>query len=196
MRAALTHMRAWEVNGDGTRAGLAFTARDLDRHDPLKRRHFTGAVIDDAPGTFTLFGGLAPVHLFSGGVAYAFELWAPMEPTDECAPPRWAYFVLPMTRLVVDFTIGLDGWEYADYVHTDGCRYPSLTFTLHAGNQWGKGPHPVRLVEVGAELTPAYFDELPASCKFTYAATAMAPTTALQYTDHITHRTPARKAIT
>lgn len=187
------------MNGDGTRAGLAFTARDLDRDDPLNKHYVTGFVLDSESERCTLYGGLLQHNLFSSGLPYGFELWAPLRPRhqlDSCAeaPTQWAYLVLPMARLVEDFTAGLDGWAYSKYDHPNGHSYPAVTFTLHAGHQWGRGPHPVRLIEAGDAWEPAYFtDDLAGTYKYAMGTTTMAPSTALQYTDDITHRKPARK---
>lgn len=196
----MTHLRAWEVNGDGTVAGLAFTARDLDQHDPLKGQYATGAVIDDGDAnTFALYGGLVGHDLFNADIAYGIEMWVPMTshqlPTCEPAPTQWFYFVMPLLRLVDDFTVDADGYyTYREDNHS-GTPYPALTFTMHARHQWGRGPHPVRLVEVGAELEPAYLDPIPEHCNRAHVSTTMAPATAFQYTDNITHRKPARKGI-
>jgi hypothetical protein len=193
----LTHLRAWEMNADGTRAGLAFTARDTE---PLKEDYFAGVVIDDEPATLTLYGTLVQQDLLNPDIPYGLELWAPL--VTHLAADRaheltqWAYFMMPMSRMVRDFNVGFDGTEYfAAYTHPDGHTYPSVTFNLHTGHQWGRGPHPVRLVEVGDELQPAYLDDIATTYNRVMTTTTMAPETALQYTEHITHRKPARKAI-
>lgn len=193
----LTHMRAWEMNGDGTRAGLAFTARD---HEPLKDHYLVGVVIDDQRNTLTLYGELVHRDLFNPDIPYGLELWAPLRVhgAGECAqgPTQWAYFVLPMARMA-DVAVDADGYyTYGEYTHADGNTYPALTFNLHTGHQWGRGPHPVRLVEVGAELQPAYLEDIAATYNRVLMTTTMAPETAFQYTERITHRKPARKAIT
>lgn len=193
----LTHMRAWEMNGDGTRAGLAFTARD---HEPLKDHYFAGVVIDDVHNTLTLYGTLVQRDLFNPDIPYGLELWAPLRTHGggDCAQglAQWAYFVLPMAR-VSDVATTDDGYYmYRGYDHPDGNTYPALTFDLRTGHQWGRGPHPVRLVDVGDELQPAYLEDIAATYNRVLMTTTMAPETAFQYTEHITHRKPARKAIT
>lgn len=193
----LTHLRAWEMNGDGTRAGLAFTAYD---HEPLAARYFAGVVIDDVHNTLTLYGDLVQRDLFNPDIPYGLELWAPLRVhgAGDCTegPNQWAYFVLPMAR-VSDVFADADGYyTYHGYDHPDGNTYPALIFNLRTGHQWGRGPHPVRLVEVGAELQPAYLDDIAATYNRVLMTTTMAPATALQYTERITHRKPARKAIT
>lgn len=200
MRPKLTHLRAWEMNGDGTRAGLAFTAHDTE---PLKDHYFAGVVINDEPAALTLYGDLVERDLFNPDIPYGLEMWSPLvaHQAPACAQEltQWAYFVIPMARIANRSVIGLDGNEYyvgADYQHPNGRSYPSLTFSLHTGHQWGRGPHPVRLVEVGTELQPAYLDEVTSTYNRVYMTTTMAPATAFQYTERITHRKPARKAIT
>lgn len=198
----LTHLRAWEMHGDGTRAGLAFTARD---REPLGDEYFAGGVIDDTEGcaTLILYGDLINRDLFNPEVPYGLELWSPLfghrTPAYGQELTQWAYVVIPMARIANGSVIGLDGNEYyigADYQHPNGNSYPSLTFSLHTGHQWGRGPHPVRLVEVGTELQPAYLDEVASTYNRVLMTTTMAPETAFQYTERITHRKPARKAIT
>jgi hypothetical protein len=188
----LTHMRAWEMNADGTRSGLAFTARDLNRHEPLRGVHRTGIVIDDRPSgpMLNVYGGLADRDdLFDPRYTYGIEMWVPLRHAgtpDTERPTQWAYFVLPRAR--VD--------EHTDYTDPGGTNHPAVTFTLSAGHQWGPGPHPVHWFDTGDTLEPAYLNTLATIYAYAYMTTTMAPSTAFQYTDAITHRPATPKGPT
>jgi hypothetical protein len=198
--SSIRYLRAWEVNRDGTRAGLAVTAVDIDVHAPTRMK-LLPAVLE--PGRsldeLVLYGELVHRNLFRQRYAYALEIWGNMRSTGQAAgydagtvaPNIWGYCVFPLVRTnhadpdVDDDTLD---YTYAKYTDADGVAVDAVRFNIHTGHAWGEGPHPVRFVEHDNTLHPAHIDPLRADIPFMFATTTMAPSAALQYTEHITKR--------
>lgn len=197
--ASIRYLRAWEVNLDGTRAGLAATAVDIDQHAPTRMKMQFGAREGLPHNELVLYGELVHRNLFRRAHAYALEIWGnvvtspaqgALHPT--VVPDQWGYCVFPLGRPIDDDPeVDDDTLEYVypQYIDDQGNNVDAVRFQLHKGNAWGEGPHPVRFVEHDDTLHPAYLDPpLTPDLEFMFAQTTMNPTTALQYTEHITKR--------
>jgi hypothetical protein len=198
--ASIRYLRAWEVNSDGTLAGLAATAVDIDQHAPTRMK-LRPAVLD--PGRsldeLVLYGELVHRNLFRRRYAYALEIWGNIKSTGPCldvanatvVPGLWGYCVFPLVRTnhddpdVDDDTLE---YTYARYDDEYGNNVDAVRFNIHPGHAWGEGPHPVRFVEHDDTLHPAHIDPLAPHIPFMFATTTMAPSTALQYTEHVRTR--------
>jgi hypothetical protein len=195
--ASIRYLRAWEVNRDGTIAGLAATAIDLDEHAPTRMKFIPAATTSDRTrDELILYGELAHKNLFSPSRAYALEIWGNVRITGPCGAAGgpttvtnlWSYCVVPFARpnypehTVDEHTVE---YRYPKYTDGDGVTYDAERFDLIEGNAWGAGPHPIRFVDHDGELRPAYLDPpLGATDLWRAQTTTMAPLAALQYTDH------------
>lgn len=198
MTASIRYLRVWEVNRDGTLAGLAATCTDIDQHAPTRMKMRFAALERLPHNELVLYGELVHNNLFRSQYAYALEIWGnvvtspaqgPLTPT--VVPDQWGYCVFPLARPHPDPTVVDDTLEYGydQYIDDEGNGIDAVRFNLHKGNAWGEGPHPVRFVEHDGALRPAYLDPpLAPDLEFMFAQTTMNPVAALQYTEHVTKR--------
>lgn len=195
--ASIRYLRAWEVNLDGTLAGLAATCTDIDQHAPTRMKLATGRN-SLGHSELVLYGELVHRNLFTHQYAYALEIWgniltAPAQGsfTPTVVPDAWGYCVFPLARPHPDPAVddAIFDYSYEQYIDDQGHSVDAIRFDLHKGNAWGEGPHPIRFVEHDGTLYPAYLDPpLAPDLEFMFAQTTMNPTAALQYTEHITKR--------
>jgi hypothetical protein len=191
-KASIRYLRVWEVNRDGTLAGLAATCTDIDEHAPTRMKIEGNELV--------LYGELVHRDLFRRWHGYALEIWgnvmtAPARGSlqPRVVPDRWAYIVFPLARPAHEVEVDDDTLErvFPKYRDEDGAEVDSVRFELLAGNAWADGPHPVQFADIDGELQPVHLDPIRSDMRFMGITTNMSPTAALQYSDHIKMRQAA-----